>query len=440
MLKKIKSFFERYNISIDGKEICVCFSGGADSVALLDAMDKIREETPFSLSAVHVNHHIRGAEADGDEAFCKEFCKTREIPIYCIDVYALSRVESTGESLEQAARKLRYEAFERLKQQENIDYFLTAHHLNDAVETIVFNAVRGCSVSGLCGIPHIREFYLRPLIYCSKKEILEYILSSGVSFVEDSTNSDESYTRNYIRHSLLPSFERVNSNYLSAFLRLSESAMQDEDYFRKQLDKITSETDLSKLHPSVSSRYVCREYEKLSGGEGLSAVHVKQIISCLGSSEEKCVDVPFGIRAVIKNGNVIFLKNTKGEETDVIHLKIGENNFGSGVRITLEKKYEKLPKFSDSPLKIVLPCDKIKGSLWARKRSDGDKLTCRGFGRSVNKELINSKVPKYLRSLIPIICDENGIVFVPFVGADDRVFTKGYIKAPIMITIDIDLY
>lgn len=437
MLKKIESFFEKYNISIEGKKICVCFSGGADSVALLEAMCDINRKLPFFLCAVHVNHHIRGAEAESDEQFCKAFCEKRNVPFYSFGVYAVEEAEKTGCSLEAAARKLRYEAFEMLKERENIDYFLTAHHGNDWAETVVFNMVRGCSVSGLCGIPHVRDFYLRPLIYCSKEEILEYVTREGSAYVEDSTNSDEAYTRNYIRRSLLPSFERINSNYLSAILRLSESAVQDEDYFREQLDKITSETDLSSLHPSVSSRYVCREYEKVSSGEGLSAVHVRQILSCLRSSEEKCVNLPFMINAYVKNGRVVFRKEA-GKECEKLFLNFGENVFGEGILIKLDRRFEKILKFSDCPLKIVLPKEKIKGTLFARKRAEGDRIFCRGFGRSVSKELMNAKVPKYMRSSLPIICDDEGIVFVPFVGADDRVFQKGYINDPIMITVYID--
>jgi tRNA(Ile)-lysidine synthase len=449
--KKINDFFEKYNICLNNKKVCVCFSGGADSVALLSAMNEIKEAKQFSLCAVHVNHHIRGEEADRDEEFCRAFCEKRNIEFYSFDVYAIKEAEKTSQSLETVARKLRYNSFEKLKAEENIDYFLTAHHANDTAETIVFNILRGCSVSGLAGIPHVRDFYLRPLIQCSRDEILEYLCSFNQSFITDSTNYDETYTRNYIRHSLFPSFERVNSNYLSAFIRLSESAMQDEDYFLKQLDKITSETDLSLLHPSVSSRYICREYEKLSMGEGLSFAHVKQILSLLDSKEEKYIDVPFGITAIVRDGKIRFIKKTgndnvcsEDEERLVLlseDADIGEEKaekvFFDKTLITVEKIYvDNGVRFH--PISITLNGEKIKGSLFVRKRREGDKIFCRGMTRNINKEFMNLKIPKHLRDSIPIICDDEGIVFVPFVGADDRVYLKEKNDFPIYISVGFD--
>ena len=438
ILKKILDFFEKYNVSLSGKRVCVCFSGGADSVALLMAMNKLKGNDDFSLSAVHVNHHIRGDEADGDQRFCRDVCHRLGLDFYSYDVYALIEAEKRGMGVEATARKLRYDSFEKLRAEQNIDYFLTAHHGNDTAETIVFNMLRGSSVSGLVGIPPVRDFYLRPLIQCSKNEILEYLSSLGEGFVEDSTNSDEAYTRNYIRRTLFPSFERVNPNFLTAILRLSGSAAQDEDYFSKELDKITSETDLASLHPSVSSRYVCAEYEKLSDGEGLSAVHVRQILSCLSSSEEKSIDVPFGIKALVKNGRVAFFKKKEVALNNKVMLTLGNNFLGDDVCVRLEEKYERIKRFSDFPLKIVLPRNKINGELYVRRREDGDRIVCRGFGRNVNRELMNAKVPKYMRDSVPIICDGEGILFVPFVGADDRAFQKGFIDDPLMITVDID--
>lgn len=454
ILNRIKSFFEKYNISLENKKVCVCFSGGADSVALLEAMREINKTEQFSLCAVHVNHHIRGQEADDDEKFCESFCEKRDIPFYAFGVYALEEAEKSGCGIEAAARKLRYKAFGELKEKKSIDYFLTAHHANDLAETVVFNLIRGSSVSGLAGIPHVRDCYLRPLIQCSREDILDYVSFKGLSFVEDSTNSDEAYTRNYIRHSLLPAFERVNSNYISAILRLSESAIQDSDYFDKELDKITSETDLSLLHPSLTSRYVCKQYEVLSEGEGLSAVHVKQILSCIESREEKCIDVPFGIKAIVRNGKVNFIKKTEiqksvSEENTVLLFSdiseiedgITEKTFLEKAIIRIEKKYINLKSNNGivlHPTEVALNGKNIKGTLYVRSRKEGDKIFCRKMTRNINKELVNLKIPKYLRERIPVICDDEGVVFVPLIGADDRVYSKEKSDFPLYISVCLD--
>jgi tRNA(Ile)-lysidine synthase len=279
-----------------------------------------------------------------------------------------------------------------------------------------------------------------------------FLSENNLPYVADSTNSNEDYTRNYIRHSLLPAFEKVNSNYSAAIKRLSQSASTDEDYFSKELDKITSETKLDSLHPAISSRYICKEYEKLSGGEGLGAVHVRQILSCLSSEEEKRMDLPFGIKAFVKNGKVIFIGkeiNSPISAKEVFFLSEGVNVFCGNVRVFIENvpsdskgesesESKKIQRFSDSPLQIVIDRDKIKGELYARRRSDGDKLKTRGINRAVSKELMNAKVPKHTRAFIPVICDADGIVFVPFVGAEARVFTKGHAEHPVRIKVEID--
>ncbi len=441
ILKKINGFFEKYEIDLKNKNICVCLSGGADSVALFCAMGELLKTVDFNLSAVHVNHHIRDGEADRDEAFCVSLCEERKVKLYVENVFALEESEKSGEGLEETARKLRYGVFERLKASENIDFFLTAHHANDTAETLVFNILRGCGVTGLSGIPHIRGFYLRPLIECTREEILKYLSEKGERYVEDSTNKDETYTRNYIRHTLFGEFSRVNPDFLSALLRLSESAKQDEDYFSNELAKIDEETDLSTLHVSVASRAICKRYSEIAKGEGLSAVHVKQILSCISSNEEKNCDLPFGIKAYVKDGKVRFSKSErfeKWENGEKFTLSKGETSLENGISLNLSEKYVKVDKFSDHPLQIVLDGDKIKGTLYARKRAEGDKILCRGIRRSVSKELMNQKIPKHIRDKIPLICDGEGVVFVPFVGACDRVFAKEKVNSPLFLEVDLN--
>jgi len=441
ILKKINGFFEKYQINLKNRNICVCLSGGADSVALLCALCQLQKREEFFLSAVHVNHHIRDGEADRDELFCVSICENKKVKLYIENVYAVEESRKSGEGLEETARKLRYGVFEKLKESENIDFFLTAHHANDTAETVVFNILRGCGVTGLAGIPAVRGFYLRPLIECTREEILTFLSEKGESYVEDSTNKDEAYTRNYIRHTLFGDFSRVNPDFLSAILRLSESAKQDEDYFACELAKIDEETDLSVLHPSVSSRAICKRYSEISAGEGLSSVHVKQIILCLSSKEEKKCDLPFGIKAYVKDGRVTFSKSERFEKWDAgekFPISLGETVLENGVLLKLSKEYVKIDKFSDFPLQIVLDGDKIKGNLYARKREQGDKIQCRGVRRSVSKELMNLKIPKHIRDAIPIICDDEGVVFVPYVGACDWVFAKEKVIFPLLLTVEMN--
>ena len=203
---RVAATADRFSMLPPGR-VTVCLSGGADSVALLRVLLELRERYALTVAAVHVHHGIRGDEASRDERFCRALCERLDVPLTVrrADVPALAR--ASGDSLELAARKARYAAFEALRAQCG-GVFATAHTLNDNAETVVHAFLRSRAPSSLCGIPPVRGFFVRPLLERTRAEVEDYLASLGQPFVTDATNADERYTRNFIRHTLLPLMQR----------------------------------------------------------------------------------------------------------------------------------------------------------------------------------------------------------------------------------------
>ena len=199
--RRICETIKKHGMLSGGDSIIVCLSGGADSVALLFSLLESAGRLGIkSLSAVHVNHLIRGEEAYADERFCISLCERLGVGIRVFHVDVPHEASESGESLELAARRARYRIFGSLHDETGA-LFATAHNMNDNAETVIHSLLRNRAGSALSGIPPVRGFYIRPLIETTRPEIEEYLGSIGESYVVDSTNSDESYTRNFIRHS-----------------------------------------------------------------------------------------------------------------------------------------------------------------------------------------------------------------------------------------------
>ncbi|MBS7345579.1 MAG: tRNA lysidine(34) synthetase TilS, partial [Caryophanon sp.] len=194
---------------IIGKEdrILVAFSGGIDSVALLCLLLEVRESFGLRLGAAHLNHGFR-ENADADEAFCRSFCEEKEVPFFSrkMDVEAYAKAEKV--SFEMAGRTLRYAFFEKVMDEQGFSKCATAHHLDDQVETVLLNLVRGTGLKGLTGISPVRGRYIRPLLFYKKSELLGYLEKNQISYRHAHTNDEVEYQRNRIRNAVLPYLEK----------------------------------------------------------------------------------------------------------------------------------------------------------------------------------------------------------------------------------------
>lgn len=410
------------------KGVLVGLSGGADSVMLLCFLIeyKKRNNLDFSIVAAHINHGIRGEEADNDENFCKELCNNLGIELIIKGFSVPSLAKSSGIGIEEAARIARYTAFRMIISGRNdISSIATAHNMSDNAETVIFNILRGSGARGASGIAPVRENIVRPLIKIPKSDIYSALSSFGIPFVNDSTNLSDDYTRNYIRHEVIPGFNRITSNPERSLMRFSENMRSDEAFIMSIAEdflsnnNIVRNSDLRNLHYSV---YV-RVLSIMAGrkGAGISTKIAKDIHSLLTKdnfSYSLIGDYVFlcerGECRVGSNiGNLFnFCFEVKNGITDLSPLNADFVISNEKV----EKSYLNIYKIS---IQANLSSAIISGSLYLRPKKDGDTVYYGGMTHKLKKLFCDSKIPPSKRSLIPILCDDKGVVWVPGFGVRD---------------------
>lgn len=232
MLNRVTATVEKYGLLEKGDSVIVALSGGADSTALLSVLTSLKEKYNLSVYAAHINHNIRGEEAKRDENFCKILCKkfNTELFVKSVDVPTLAKQQKISEEL--CGRNVRYAFFEELSQKLGAKV-ATAHTASDNAETLIFNIARGASVAGLAAIPPKRGNIIRPLIEFSREDIESYCETQRLEYVTDSTNLADDYTRNYIRHNIMPCLKKLNPSFERTALGLSESARESADFIKK---------------------------------------------------------------------------------------------------------------------------------------------------------------------------------------------------------------
>lgn len=417
--------------NLKGKKILVALSGGADSVCLLRVLCALSKSMQFGVFALHVNHMIRGEEADRDEQFCVKLCKTQRVKlaVFCEDIPSLAK--KCGESLELCARNYRYSVFEKHCAENGIDFIATAHNANDNAETVLYNIIRGTGIDGLCGVPCRRDNIIRPILDKTREEILAYLSALESDYVIDSTNNENDYSRNYIRNVLIPAAKRINPAVISSLNRLSDVAEEDNTYFENEVnaffEKDNQPLKLKGLPVSLQKRVVRRMFQQRFG-TALENKHIVSICNGLAVDAEKCVCLPNNVNAVTHNGTLTFYDSTKPQPRLMeTVLRLGEN-YVAGLFVKVEVSYGPFRAEVNIPerymFSVSLDKENIKGKLCVRPRKTGDCITVRNINRNVKKCFINNKVPVSVRDKVPIIYDDEGIVYVPFIGVADRVYTK----------------
>lgn len=432
VLEKAKKAIEEYKMLESSNTVVVGLSGGADSVCLLHVLYTLKDEYKLKLIASHVNHGIRGEEAENDAFFSKNFAETLGADFKLLQVDCVKEAQENGETTEEAGRRIRYEFFNSLCEDENT-VIATAHNSNDNLETVIFNISRGSALSGAKGIPPKRDNIIRPLIFCSRAEIEGYCKENNLSFVTDSTNLSDDYTRNKIRHNVLPELEKVNSNVVEAFTRFSESVRIDDDYLDSIAENALEKAKLSEssystevidlLHPSIKRRVIFKVINRFSE-ELPDSKKINLVLSCI--SENSKIQLYKNCYCESKENELKFFKNDNNKECEKQEPKILECenfsvNFG-GYTVKGEYFSKTSQKINDLLLDNLIDCDTIDGNLILRTRNEGDKITLRKrtVTKSLKKLFIEENIPKEKRDLIPVISDDNGVVWVKGYGVNKK--------------------
>ena len=430
---KVYSFIKENSLIEKGSRVCVALSGGADSMALLHVLKRCERALSITVLAIHINHMIRGAEADRDEAFCKDVCKALGVPLSAkrLDVPAIA--EREGISTELAARNARYAAFECA----DADIIATAHNMSDNAETVLYNLARGTALSGLCGIPPSRPLgaktVVRPLLCVSGEQIRQYLAEQGVDFVVDSTNLSDDYTRNRIRHTVVPAIkETVNPAFESAVLSMCMALREDERALSHLADGVELSAEALKgCERALATRKI---KNALADIDGIGAAHIAAVLDiATGEDPSAEVSLPNGYKAARQYDKIIIEKGKCEVQPFEITLSEGENTYPNGkIEVNVNTKSKDV---NNSFTKVLLDCDKITGKLTARSRKVGDKIALEGGTRSVKRLMIDKKVPSKIRDTIPVICDGERVIAVAFCGVDREY--KANRNSKTVLTIEI---
>ncbi len=420
---------EKYNLIIG-------FSGGADSATLLHLAYTHRDKFGYNLYAIHINHLIRAKEADRDEDFCMRVCQIKGIPFKSrrVDVPTLAKENKTG--LEETARNIRYAEFDKYAKKISVNglptFIATAHNADDNIETIIFNITRGASLNGLCGIKPKRENVIRPLLLSGKDEIIGYCDENCIEYITDSTNVDKSYTRNRIRHDLIPSLKGINPSLLATISRMTENIAQDENFIMLCAENFLLKSsdshgikllDLNQAHNSLKKHAII-QYIKGLTGVSLEDKHVTGIIElCKAGVKHSEFHFVGNYCACIEDGYLTL--KSKDSSDDIffnVPVDFGITEIPGGVigRFRSEdtksiSEFENVYKISTQ---TPICSDKIKGALFATSRKPGDNYNINGINRKVKKLLNEIETNLYNRSVLPVFRDKDGILWIP--GARSR--------------------
>lgn len=438
---KVKQTIERHHMLNPGDTVLVALSGGADSMALLNVLYSLKNEYSINLCAAHFNHGIRGDEAKRDEDFCVDFCRETGVELFvgCADIPALAKQRGIG--IEECGRQERYAFFECVAPGAKV---ATAHTLSDCEETFLFNLARGASLKGLTSIPPVRDNIIRPLIDCSRDDIERYCEQNNIAYVTDSTNLQDEYTRNRLRHKAVPELKKVNPSFDSAFSRCVNSLREDEELLSMLSNAAVERARLADgfltepvtvLHPSLRRRAVATVIEELTG-EKTQAHHIEAVCGIIEAGGD--TQVIGGISLRVSSG-VLRRVKPKSEEW-CCEACFGINNLPYGdIKLELFVKNNKIniQKFNKHLLDNAFDYDKINGKLFFSSLREGDKVRLRGRGVTKQLRRIFSEmhIEPELRRSIPVLRDSEGIVWVSGAGVADRVAVDSNTDSVVMITV-----
>lgn len=450
--EKIVNTINEHGLADAGSSILVAVSGGADSVCLLHVLSRIRKGNRFKIYVAHLNHQIRGIEADADEEYVKSLCIKLNVKFFTKSVDVPSLAKKLKISEEEAGRKARYDFFSQITDEKKIDFIATAHNKNDQAETVLMRMIRGTGLSGLRGIKYIREDgVIRPLLDVTRQEIEQYCHDFKLKYKTDSTNSDNNYTRNKIRNIILPMLEKeLNPNATEALANLAGALSEDADFidsYTKRLYQRLSPPVMNgkfkAIHinsinlinsPAIISRIIILCSKDEMGDEYyLERKHVSAVMDMLDEDGGSLISLPKGLVVEKRYGWLEFKKAVKNNNKQE-HQK--ELNLSNNKDFCIEVKFNKLYNIEEIEASIsinlmntdalnlmqgdialdadILGVDlsniaSCKKKFFIRNRRSGDKFVIYKNGKSkkLKSLFIDMKIRREDRDRIPLLCDEN---------------------------------
>lgn len=432
--QKVLQFIDLNKLIETGDKVLISFSGGPDSVFALNFINKFKKKYSIEICVVHFNHQLRGKEADEEESFARHFCERLGIQFYSrkLDVKIFAKKNKL--SIEEAARKLRYQELENISKQQDCSKIITAHNLNDNAETVLMNLFSGSGLSGLSGIPIKRDKIIRPFLCLSKTEILEYLQKEKIPFMIDSSNKSNDFKRNYIRNKILPLIRsEINPSVDEAVFRTSRNVAQSLAVNRK-IEQRTAEKfvsfkgNLLIIKLALKDLYcgkipggLLKDLLKKYFGHEFSFDDYIKINSLLLKQKGKKVQLSAGLYAVRESDSVRI-------EADNIP-KVNAVEVGVGTKIKIDSRTFGIESVSKEKIKFdkgknieFIDGSGLKEKFLLRRWQAGDKFKPLGLDgfKKVSDFLTDLKVPTSERKLQLVLLNRNRIVWIVGLRLDDR--------------------
>lgn len=443
-INKMRRFIKDEELLSRESTVCCALSGGADSVALLFGMLAVGQEYDIRVTAVHVNHHLRGEESMRDEMFCRDLCRRLGVGLHVHHCDVMSYRNENGCSVETAARACRYEAFSGEE-----GFIATAHTASDNLETILQRLARGTGLHGLCGIPVRRSRFIRPLLFASRQEVEEFLSELGETYVTDSSNESDDYTRNRIRHHIVPLLQELNPSvertvsHMCRTLRRDDSYFESEaeDYFCRHFREPACLRKLSDIPEAVRIRCMARLLEL--HGISYDARMLEDMEALVGTGGRCHLAGDYDC-LVSQNELVLTFKDNSLKNIPRTEWQPGEQSIYQGYtvtsRIICEKSEVDASIIDRNFTNCLLDYDKIKGCITLRGRVPGDRiqLAGRNFTTSIKKR-IQEDIPLHRRKTLHFLEDEEGTIYAEGIGTADRVKPViGETKRLLAVTVAAD--
>lgn len=420
ILSKVKKYIHDNNLLIPNAKVIVGVSGGADSIALLDMLHALG----YECIVAHCNFHLRDQESYRDEYFVEKIATQYNMEYVSASFNTKKYITDESVSLEMAARELRYAWFEKIRKKYEVDAIAIAHHQNDSVETVLINLVRGTGIRGLTGISPVNGHVIRPLLCIYRDEILEYLADKQLSFVEDSTNKEDIYTRNKIRLNVLPLLQTINPSVIQSIARTAENLSATEKIYQSYIEKAKKEVfadniiNIDLLVEQVEPKTVLFE---ILFPYGFNAATIDNIFDSVNSQSGK-IFLSENYQ-LVKDRNTFILKELSDKDSQVYTVFENETQITAPVDLTFESfRYKPSLEIERNTDIAYLDKGKLAYPLIIRKWQQGDKFI--PFGMKGRKKLsdyfTDRKFSLIEKENIWLLCSVDEIVWIIGERVDDR--------------------
>lgn len=427
-MEKIKEFIKEKKLINPGEVIGVGVSGGSDSMALLHYLAGVQEELDFEVVAIHINHGIREESRD-EEEFVMSKCRELGVRAYKFKINSPKIAKEKNESIETAAREGRYDIFKSLIQRGVVDKIALAHHESDQAETILMHIFRGSGIAGARGMEPIREgIYIRPMLNVSKKEIMNYVLDNNIDYVQDNSNFDNEYNRNFLRNVILPQICQRWPGAESGIVSFGRTVSEDDDFINNYVkdSDVVYDDEIAKIpltyftYPtSVLNRLLIKIFKRVGIQKDFEKKHIEMITDLAKYGENGSrVQLPFEVVAVREYNYLTLVNKLKNRPELRVPFGIGEIELENiGKIITKKVKvYDSKPNF------LFIDIDKVPVDAIWRYREDGDVFTKFGGGtKKLKSYFIDKKIPQRIRNYIPVLASGNEILVIGGIEISDKV-------------------